>query len=435
MSEEKTVKEIKEINIALLGLGTVGMGVYKLVQRRKNELPRKIGCCVKVKKILVRNAYKIRDGVDNDLITDSWDEILSDDSIDIVVEVMGGLEPAGTYIRQALEAGKNVVTANKDLIAEQGHELLVMAEEKHCDLLYEASVGGGIPVLRTLKQCLTGNNIDMVLGIVNGTTNYILTRMTEDGMEFDEALAKATDLGYAEADPTSDIEGYDAGRKLAIMASIAFNSVVTFKDVHTEGITRITSTDIRYADAMDCVIKLLAVGKQEEGQVSANVYPMLVPKNHPLASVNDSFNAVFVHGDAVDDAMFYGRGAGELPTASAVMGDVIDISRNLLQNCTGRVGSTCYRNLPIKPLGEVKNCYFFRLQVEDMPGTLASISSVFSKHNVSIKQVIQKPAKKHGSELVVVTDFVKENDFAKTLDELRTMEMVYEISSVIRVYA
>lgn len=432
MSEEK---EIRVINIALLGLGTVGMGVYKLVQRRKNELPRKLGCRVLIKRILVRNARKIRDGVDNDLITDNWDDILNDESIDIVVEVMGGLEPAGTYIKQALDAGKNVVTANKDLIAEEGHELLVQAAARKCDLLYEASVGGGIPVIRPLKQCLAGNEIDMILGIVNGTTNYILTRMTEDGMEFEEALSKATDLGYAEADPTADIEGYDAGRKLAIMASIAFNSVVTFNDVHTEGITRITSTDIRYAAAMNCVIKLLAVGKQEDGLISVNVYPMLVPKNHPLASVNDSFNAVFVHGDAVDDAMFYGRGAGELPTASAVMGDIIDIARNIVQDCTGRVGCTCYRGLPIKPLGEVKNCYFFRLQVEDKPGTLASISSVFSRHNVSIKQVIQKPAKKHGSELVVVTDFVKENDFAKTLDALKDMSMVYEISSVIRVYA
>lgn len=432
MSEEK---EIRVINIALLGLGTVGMGVYKLVQRRKNELPRKLGCRVQIKRILVRNARKIRDGVDNDLITDNWDDILNDESIDIVVEVMGGLEPARTYIKQALDAGKNVVTANKDLIAEEGHELLVQAAARKCDLLYEASVGGGIPVIRPLKQCLAGNEIDMILGIVNGTTNYILTRMTEDGMEFEEALSKATDLGYAEADPTADIEGYDAGRKLAIMASIAFNSVVTFNDVHTEGITRITSTDIRYADAMNCVIKLLAVGKQEDGLISVNVYPMLVPKNHPLASVNDSFNAVFVHGDAVDDAMFYGRGAGELPTASAVMGDIIDIARNIVQDCTGRVGCTCYRGLPIKPLGEVKNCYFFRLQVEDKPGTLASISSVFSRHNVSIKQVIQKPAKKHGSELVVVTDFVKENDFAKTLDALKDMSMVYEISSVIRVYA
>ena len=432
MSEEK---DVRVIHIALLGLGTVGMGVYKLIQRRKNELPRKLGCRIQIKRILVRNARKIRDGVDNDLITDRWDDILNDESIDIVVEVMGGLEPAGTYIKQALDAGKNVVTANKDLIAEEGHELLVRAAERKCDLLYEASVGGGIPVIRPLKQCLAGNEIDMILGIVNGTTNYILTRMTEDGMEFEEALSKATDLGYAEADPTADIEGYDAGRKLAIMASIAFNSVVTFRDVHTEGITRITSTDIRYADAMNCVIKLLAVGKQEDGLISVNVYPMLVPKNHPLASVNDSFNAVFVHGDAVDDAMFYGRGAGELPTASAVMGDIIDIARNLIQDCNGRVGCTCYRGLPIKPLGEVKNCYFFRLQVEDKPGTLASISSVFSRHNVSIKQVIQKPAKKHGSELVVVTDFVKENDFAKTLDALKGMSMVYEISSVIRVYA
>lgn len=428
------MEELKNVKVALLGSGTVGTGVYKLVERQKEEMPYKIGANLSVDKVLVRDKSKKREGIDSSLLTDQWEEIITDDEIQIVVEVMGGIEPARTYITEALQAGKNVVTANKDLIAAHGGELLDIASQNGCDLLFEASVAGGIPILRPLKQCLAGNYLSEVMGIVNGTTNFILTKMTQDGMEFDEALALATELGYAEADPTADVEGYDAGRKVAIMASIAFNSRVTFDDVYTEGITNITSKDIQYAKEMGCDIKLLGVAKNTKEGIEVRVHPMLIPSNHPLASVNDAFNAVFVHGDAVDDAMFYGRGAGELPTASAVMGDIIDVARNIQFHCNGRIHCTCYKDLPIKKITEIESKYFMRLLVEDKPGVLARIADTLGKNDVSIAQVIQKNKIQELAELVVITDKVREQNFADALVNIRSMETTREISTVIRVY-
>lgn len=424
----------KKIKVALLGVGTVGTGVYKLIQRRADVMVRTIGAQMEVSKILVHNLNKQREGIDASLLTDNWQEIVNDPEIQIVVEVMGGIEPARTMIIEALHAGKHVVTANKDLLAAHGKELLDAAEEKHCDLLFEAAVAGGIPIIRPLKQCLAGNEIDEVIGIVNGTTNYILTKMFEENMSFEEALAKATELGYAEADPTADVEGLDAGRKVAIMASIAFHSRVVFDDVYTEGITKITSDDIAYAKEFDSVIKLLGVAHNTEGGIEVGVYPMLLNKEHPLASVRDSFNAVFVHGDAVDDAMFYGRGAGELPTASAVMGDIIDVARNIEYGCNGRISCTCYRETPIKKFDEVENKFFLRMQVKNQPGVLASIATVFGNHGVSIARVVQKHIKGDQAELVIVTDKVREDYLKNALEQLRDIENIFEISSVIREY-
>lgn len=424
----------KKIKVALLGVGTVGTGVYKLIQRRADVMVRTIGAQMEVSKILVHNLNKQREGIDASLLTDNWQEIVNDPEIQIVVEVMGGIEPARTMIIEALHAGKHVVTANKDLLAAHGKELLDAAEEKHCDLLFEAAVAGGIPIIRPLKQCLAGNEIDEVIGIVNGTTNYILTKMFEENMSFEEALAKATELGYAEADPTADVEGLDAGRKVAIMASIAFHSRVVFDDVYTEGITKITSDDIAYAKEFDSVIKLLGVAHNTEGGIEVGVYPMLLNKEHPLASVRDSFNAVFVHGDAVDDAMFYGRGAGELPTASAVMGDIIDVARNIEYGCNGRISCTCYRETPIKKFDEVENKFFLRMQVKNQPGVLASIATVFGSHGVSIARVVQKHIKGDQAELVIVTDKVREDYLKNALEQLRDIENIFEISSVIREY-
>ena len=424
----------KKIKVALLGIGTVGTGVYKLIQRRADVMVRTIGAEMEVSKILVHNLNKQREGIDASLLTDNWQEIVNDPEIQIIVEVMGGIEPARTMILEALHAGKHVVTANKDLLAAHGKELLDAAEEKHCDLLFEAAVAGGIPIIRPLKQCLAGNEIDEVIGIVNGTTNYILTKMFEENMSFEEALAKATELGYAEADPTADVEGLDAGRKVAIMASIAFHSRVVFDDVYTEGITKITSDDIAYAKEFDSVIKLLGVAHNTEGGIEVGVYPMLLNKEHPLASVRDSFNAVFVHGDAVDDAMFYGRGAGELPTASAVMGDIIDVARNIEYGCNGRISCTCYRETPIKKFDEVENKFFLRMQVKNQPGVLASIATVFGSHGVSIARVVQKHIKGDQAELVIVTDKVREDYLKNALEQLRDIENIFEISSVIREY-
>ena len=424
----------KKIKVALLGVGTVGTGVYKLIQRRADVMVRTIGAQMEVSKILVHNLNKQRESIDASLLTDNWQEIVNDPEIQIVVEVMGGIEPARTMILEALHAGKHVVTANKDLLAAHGKELLDAAEEKHCDLLFEAAVAGGIPIIRPLKQCLAGNEIDEVIGIVNGTTNYILTKMFEENMSFEEALAKATELGYAEADPTADVEGLDAGRKVAIMASIAFHSRVVFDDVYTEGITKITSDDIAYAKEFDSVIKLLGVAHNTEGGIEVGVYPMLLNKEHPLASVRDSFNAVFVHGDAVDDAMFYGRGAGELPTASAVMGDIIDVARNIEYGCNGRISCTCYRETPIKKFDEIENKFFLRMQVKNQPGVLASIATVFGNHGVSIARVVQKHIKGDQAELVIVTDKVREDYLKNALEQLRDSENIFEISSVIREY-
>lgn len=421
--------------IALLGMGTVGGGVYEIIEKQKEEMPFKIGAALEVVKVLVRNKAKYADRIPAEKLTDVWEDVIGDDSIDIVVEVMGGIEPARTYIKAALEKGKHVVTANKDLMAMHGHELLELAGEHHCDLLFEAAVAGGIPIIRPLKQCLAGNNITEIMGIINGTTNFILTKMKEDGMDFGEALQLATDLGYAEADPTADIEGYDAGRKLAIMASIAFHTSVTFDDVFTEGITKITAKDMRYAKEMGCSIKLLGIAKNTETGIEVKVHPTMIPENHPLAAVNDSFNAVFVHGDAVDDAMFYGRGAGALPTGSAVVGDIMDVARNMLFHCNGRIGCSCYKNLPIKRIGDTTSRYYIRMRLEDRAGTLAAMAGVFAENDASIAILLQKETIENDAEIVVVTHEVAEKKFMDAIKEFSSMEMVKEISSIIRVYA
>ena len=425
---------MKKIKIGLLGLGTVGTGVYKLLRMRSDVMEQTAGAQLEIKKILVHNKNKKREGVDESLLTDDWKEILEDEEIQIIIEVIGGMEPAKTMIMEALRAGKNVVSANKDLIAEEGRELFDAARENGKDFLFEAAVAGGIPIIRPMKQCLAANEISDVLGIVNGTTNYILTKMFEDGMEFDDALKQAQELGYAEADPTADVEGLDAGRKVAIMASIAFHSRVVFSDVYTEGITKITAADIAYAKEFDSVIKLLGVARNAGDGIEVGVYPVMLPKDHPLASVRESFNAVFIHGDAVDDAMFYGRGAGEMPTASAVVGDVIDVARDLAYNCTGRISCTCYRQIPVKDFGEVENKFFLRMQVKNRPGVLAQIAQVFGGHKVSIARVVQKNAHSDRAELVIVTEKVKERHMKDATEELKQMESIYEISSVIREY-
>lgn len=427
-------KETKSIRIAIMGAGTVGGGVYKLLQMRKSDMYQRVGADIEIAKILVKSIPETRKDVDASLLTENFDDIMNDDSIQLVVEVMGGIEPARTFILRCLNSGKSVVSANKDLIAVHGRELLDAAEANNVDFMFEASCAGGIPIIRPLKQCLIANEITEIMGIVNGTTNYILTKMAQEGMEFEEALAKATELGYAEADPTADVEGLDAGRKMAIMGSIGFHSRITFDDVYTEGITHITSKDIKYAKDMDCVIKLLGIARNTDNGVEVRVHPTLISKEHPLASVNDVFNAVFVHGDAVDDAMFYGRGAGELPTASAVVGDIIDVARDLQYGCMGRISCTCYRELPVKDFSEVRNKFFLRMQVKNQPGVLARIAQVFGDHKVSIARVVQKHVKENQAELVIVTEKVKEYHLQDALTGLKEMESILEISSIIREY-
>lgn len=425
----------EKINVGLVGLGTVGYGVYKVINMQKNDMKQKLGCEVAIKKICCLNAASMADKVeDPSVLTESFAEVCNDPDIDIVVEVIGGIEPAKTFILSALNAGKHVVTANKDLIAVHGHEILETASKNGVDFLFEASVAGAIPIIRPLKQCLAANHIDEIMGIVNGTTNFILTKMSQEGMDYAEALALATELGYAEADPTSDVEGLDAARKVAIMASIAFNSTVRFDDVSKEGITKITAKDIKYADEMGYVIKLLGVAKNPEDGIEVSVSPMLIQKDHPLASVNDSFNAIFVHGDAVGDCMFYGRGAGELPTASAVVGDIFDIARNINADCCGRIGCGCYKTLPIKGKDDIKNKFFVRFLAEDRAGVLAQITSILGNHKVSIEQIIQKRKSDQKAEIVVMTESVKEKHLSAAVNEISSLDVISDIASLVKVY-
>lgn len=426
--------ENRVINAAILGAGTVGGGVYKLAQAMEEDIFHKTGARLVIKKMLVRNVNKERKGIPSEILTDDWNSIINDPEIDIIVELMGGITPAKKYVIEALNAGKQVVTANKDLLAEYGEEVMSAAEKSGNDLQFEAAVAGAIPIIRPLKQSMAGNHITEVMGIVNGTTNYILTKMTEKGMDYADALAEATELGYAEADPTADVEGYDAGRKIAIMASIAFNSRVTFADVYTEGITKISADDIKYAKEFGYVIKLLGVAKNTDDGIEVKVHPMLIPSNHPLATVNDAFNAVFVHGLAMDDAMFMGRGAGQMPTASAVVGDIIDVCRNIVHDSCGKIGCCCYKHLNVKNIADTSSKFFLRLEIADRSGVLANIASVLGNSGVSIAQVVQKKSKDGVAELVIITDEVKEKHFNDAMAVFKGLSAVKNIAGVIRVY-
>ena len=332
----------KVIKIGLLGSGTVGSGVIKVLEMNRRQITERVGTPIQIKTVLVRDVKKPRPYLKDLRVTDDIEEILQDEDIDVVVELMGGLHPAREYMLRAMEAGKSVVTANKDVVAQFGKDMFAMAEQHDVDFLFEASVGGGIPIITPLKQCLTANRITEIMGIVNGTTNYMLTKMTECGSDYDTVLKEAQQKGYAEANPSADVDGLDAARKAAILASLAFNTRIQLEDVSVEGITKITPDDIEYAKDLGYVIKLLAVGKDSKEQgVDVRVHPVFLPKSHPLAAVNGVYNAIFVRGNAIGEAMFYGQGAGSLPTASAVVSDIIDVSRDIVNRTFGRVRCTC----------------------------------------------------------------------------------------------
>ncbi|MBC7075556.1 MAG: homoserine dehydrogenase [Syntrophomonadaceae bacterium] len=421
------------INIGLLGCGTVGSGVVKLLKKNEEIITKRTGDTIVIKKVLEKDRDKCFSlGIDERMIAQDISEILDDEEIDIIVELIGGIEPAFEFIVQAMQKGKSVVTANKDLIAIKGRELFEMAEENNVDFYFEASVAGGIPIIYPLKQSLAGNRIRKVIGILNGTTNYILTKMSREGRAFDEILAEAQKLGYAEADPSSDVNGLDAARKIAILSSIAFNTRVTLDNVYVEGITSIEPADIRYAQELGYVVKLLAIAKEdEEGRVQARVHPAFIPRTHPLAAVDDVFNAVFVQGDAVGEIMHYGRGAGQMPTASAVVGDIIDIARNIMYNVNGRIGCTCYESKPIVDIKQLSAQFYIRMTVKDRPGVLAGIAGVFGNNNVSIATVLQK-TRGDMAELIMITHEVREQDLEDSLAVLRGMSIVGKINNVIR---
>ena len=423
----------KEIQIGLLGYGTVGTGVVKILENNAGSVQTKIGAPIKIKKILVRNPAKVRTAVTNAEIVTDINEILDDKDIQIVVELMGGETPAKDYMLEALKRGKHIVTANKDVMSKYGKELFEQAELSKVDLLFEASVGGGIPIIRPLKQCLATNNISEVMGIINGTTNYMLTKMTNEGVDFDTVLAEAQAKGYAEADPTADVEGLDAARKIAILASIAFGARVTVNDAYAEGIRNIGVEDIEYARELGYVIKLVGIAKQDELGINVRVHPLLLPEDHPLASVNDVFNAIFVKGDAVGDTMFYGRGAGEMPTASAVTADILDVARDIVHGSNSRILCTCFDTKPTYPIEQSVSAYYIRLLGEDKPGVLASIAGTLGEHNVSICSVVQKLKVNNYTELVLITYPVKDDSVQKALKVINEMSIVDKVCNVIRV--
>ncbi len=421
------------IRVGLLGCGTVGGGVVKLLAKNRSTITAKTGSEIIITRVLEKDKQKcLQLGFKPEMVTDNIDDIINDETIDIVIELIGGIEPALSFIIAAMNNGKHVVTANKDLIAVKGKDLFSTAEKNQVDFYFEASVGGGIPIVYPMKQSLAGNQIEEVIGILNGTTNYILTKMSQEGRDFQEILREAQNMGYAEADPTSDVGGLDAARKIAILSSIAFNSRVTLDDVYVEGITDITPQDIIYARELGFVIKLLAIAKEVEGKIQARVHPAFIPIKHPLANVNDVFNAVFVRGDAVGEIMHYGRGAGEMPTASAVVGDIIDIARNMAFHTNGRLGCTCYEEKATLPIDELTAQYYIRMTVIDRPGVLAGIAGVFGNNNVSIATVIQKTNTDYMAELILITHMVQEKHLQDALTILRDMNIVGAINNVIR---
>ncbi len=426
------VKEV--VKVGMLGLGTVGSGVYKILQSNASLIARKTGARIEVVKVLVRDTSKNR-GLDipEGILTDNPDDVLKDESVDIVVEVMGGIGKARDYALAALQQGKSLVTANKDMMAVYGEELFMVASENRCDLMFEASVAGGIPIIKVLKQSLAANRIEQVMGIVNGTTNYMLTRMTLDGSEFKDVLAEAQARGYAEADPTNDIEGFDAARKIAILASIVFNTRISLDKVYVEGITRISAEDIKYACELGYVVKLLGIAKDTSNGIEVRVHPVLLPETHPLAAVNDVFNAVFVKGDAVGETMFYGRGAGELPTASAVTADIMDAARNILHRVQGIVGCTWFEERPLKPMGDVRTRNYLRLRVVDKPGVLAQIALIFGENQVSLATMFKKETVEGKAELVLVTHEVAEKNLKQALQGIEQLPVVEEVCNAIRV--
>jgi len=427
----------ERVRIGLLGCGNVGSAFVDLVRTRSDAIAARTGLRLEIGRVAVRSLAKERPvEVPDGVLTLDAPGVVVDPDVDLVVELIGGVEPARELVLAALKAGKPVVTGNKELLAVAGAELFAAAEEAGVDLLFEAAVGGGIPFIRPLRESLAGERIDRIMGIVNGTTNYILTRMTEEGVSYADALAEAQKLGYAERDPTADVEGHDAAAKAAIIASIAFGVRVVAGDVHDEGISGITTADIAYARKMGYVIKLLAIAEQvegpagEAGEVAVRVHPAMVPADHPLASVRDSFNAIFVEGAAVGDLMFYGRGAGGSPTASAVLGDVIDAALNRTRGSHATVGTL--GKARIRPIDEVESAYYINMDVFDRPGVLAAVAGVFGAHEVSIRSMEQEGL---GAEarLVFITHVAREAAVQATLRDLHQLDAVDRITSVLRV--
>jgi len=424
----------KDISIGLLGLGVVGSGVIKIVEDHQEELVHQLGRGVKVEKVLVRNIEKARQiEIDHDLLTTDCEDVLANPNIDIVVEVMGGVEDARKYILEALHAKKHVITANKDLIALHGPELEETAKQNGCDLFYEASVGGGIPLLRGLSDGLVSDRIQQVMGIVNGTTNYILTKMDQEGQDYEDALQKAQELGFAEADPTADVEGLDAARKMVILARLSFFTNVELEDVEVEGISNVSLTDIEYGKKLDLTMKLIGFANRLNNQIEVSVQPTFLSNTHPLASVNDEFNAVYVNGEAVGETMFYGPGAGSLPTATAVMSDVVAAIKNMLLGVNGKKFVKPRFKMELTPADKRYSQFYLRLHVKDETGAFASISELFNQLDISFERILQTPVNKGFAEIIVVTHETSFENFQNAMNKLDELDVIDTVESYFRV--
>ncbi|SKC64010.1 homoserine dehydrogenase [Maledivibacter halophilus] len=421
------------MKIGILGMGTVGAGVYKIIQENKKEINKYLDNDIEIQRILVRAINKDRAiFIPSELLTDNYDDILNDESIKIVVELMGGIHPAFDYIKQAIMKGKHIVTANKALMATHGKELEDLAKQKGVFIKYEASVGGGIPIINTLMDSLAANKIEEIIGIINGTTNYILTQMTNYNMSFDEALKLAQDNGYAEADPTSDIEGEDAAFKISILTSIAYGISVQPNIIEREGITKIDKNDIKYASKLGYKIKLLAATKRFNDSVGIYVYPSLVPNEHPLAAINNEFNALFVRGNAVGEVLLYGKGAGSLPTGSAVLSDIMSVTKSINNNIrNSKKSDRLDNNMEVRGIG--KSQYYIRLQVIDKPGVLGKIAMTFGEYGISLDSVVQNGRDEKSVPLVFITHDIEKEVLDNTLKVVSSYEFVEKVASILKV--
>lgn len=426
---------MKPVKVGLLGMGTVGTGVIRIVEGYQEDLQKQVGSPIQIEKVLVQDRSKARRfNIDaNKLTENAWD-IIDDPQIDVVVEVMGGIDTTKEYILAALERGKHIVTANKDLMALHGTEILSKASEKGCDVYYEASVAGGIPIIRTLIEGFSSDRITKIMGIVNGTTNYILTKMSQEGASYADVLKEAQQLGYAESDPTSDVEGLDAARKMAILSTLGFHANVELADVEVKGISQVSKEDITYGQRLGYEIKLLGIAERQDDLISVSVQPTMVNKTHPLAAVNGVFNAVYVHGEAVGETMFYGPGAGEMPTATSVVADLVAVVKNLKLGVNGQRVFVPYKEKKLKTDEQIASKYYILLHVADKAGVLAKITQVFAEHEVSLESVVQQPNANHAdAEIIIITHDASKASMKKVLDHFQSLDVIFAIKSVYRV--
>ncbi|WP_127494569.1 homoserine dehydrogenase [Paenibacillus glycanilyticus] len=426
---------MKPVKIGLLGLGTVGTGVVRIVEGHQEDLQSQVGSPIVIEKILVQNKSKARSiSIDaNKLTEDPW-VIIGNPDIDVIVEVMGGIGSTKEYIMEALSRGKHVVTANKDLMALHGPEILAKAQEHGCDVLYEASVAGGIPIIRTLVEGFSSDRITKIMGIVNGTTNYILSKMSLEGASYGDVLKEAQELGYAEADPTSDVEGLDAARKMTILATLGFRAKVALDDVSVQGMSKVSKEDILYAKRLGYEVKLLGIAERQDDQFSISVQPTMVKKSHPIASVNGVYNAVYVYGEAVGETMFYGPGAGELPTATSIVSDLVAVVKNLKLGVNGKQGILTYKEKKLKSDEQISSKYFLLLHVDDRAGVLAQITQIFAEYEVSLESVLQQPNPNNpDAEIIVITHDANKAAIQKVLQKFESLDVIRKVKSVYRV--